>query len=558
MRSTFLARAVSQGSVGGEKPVSPSSSSHGGAGSASGLHGGGHRDPHHRLQQLPRLAGLQGQQGPLSRSGSASGQSLGQGVAPLEGSRRPGGATSDAFGRSVSNLAGPPASRNVNFVRLSPRTPTDIFSRDGLFNASTSSLTSRPLSSTELNKLSKTLGFMPRVAQMHMGPCNLAKVEEHIAKLDDELRDRVQNICDRFNEASSGMGGRCASSWRWLHAMRGHLRLGILREIWMEILFFFLYSMGLQWYAYIYDWDFQWSAFNQDTVYYPALVMSFLLSFRASDCMVRFQTGCECIFKMEKHLRQMAFDVMTKLSLGEPWGEEGGASDLENSLKKRYFKHEFRRLSQVLFVCAARDLNDSAADEEEDSSAEEPSMLRCSLTDVEHAAVHVTHSSYGHIFRVYMAAAWLSKLVRQANEASLFDDSLVVARAEENLSEFKGAWMKARSIAYSCMPDSITHLLWVLACATNFVLPWEYVSVCQWMTWLPSVFASVSFFGIVRIAANMENPFGFDEDDIPVWDVAEHLDEEVSLIMFYAALDEVGGENLYRGLASQDHIYVAA
>jgi len=306
-----------------------------------------------------------------------------------------------------------------------------------------------------------------------------------------------------------------------------------------------------------YDWDFRWSAFNQDTIYYPALVMSFLLSFRASDCMVRFHTGCACVFKMEKHLREMAYDVMTKLSLGESFGDEGGTNDLENSLKKRYFKHEFRRLSQVLFACAARDLNDSAADDEE--IAEEcPARLRCSLTDVEHAAVHVTHSSYGHIFRVYMAAAWLSKLVRQANDASLFDDQHVFARAEENLSEFKGAWMKARSIAYSCMPDSITHLLWVLASAMNFVLPWEYVSICKWMTWLPSLFISVSFFGIVHIAANLENPFGFDDDDIPVWDVAEHLDEEVSLIMFYAALDEVGGENLYRGLASQDHIYVAA
>mmetsp|Transcript_140882 Transcript_140882/g.450422 ORF Transcript_140882/g.450422 Transcript_140882/m.450422 type:complete len:120 (-) Transcript_140882:82-441(-) len=82
------------------------------------------------------------------------------------------------------------------------------------------------------------------------------------------------------------------------------------------------------------------------------------------------------------------------------------------------------------------------------------------------------------------------------------------------------------------------------------------VAICKYWTWLPSLFISVSFFGIVHIASHMENPFGSDDDDIPVWDIAEHLDEEVSLIMFYAALDEVGGENLYRGLAAQDHIYV--
>mmetsp|Transcript_18132 Transcript_18132/g.41868 ORF Transcript_18132/g.41868 Transcript_18132/m.41868 type:complete len:103 (-) Transcript_18132:29-337(-) len=99
------------------------------------------------------------------------------------------------------------------------------------------------------------------------------------------------------------------------------------------------------------------------------------------------------------------------------------------------------------------------------------------------------------------------------------------------------------------------HLLWVLAHALNLALPWEYVTVCQWMTWLPSLFMTVSFFGIVKIANNLENPFGFDDDDIPVWDIAKDLDDEIALMMFYSALDEVGGENLYRGLASLDHIH---
>jgi len=503
----------------------------------------------------------------------------GRGRAPHLETGPPGGGVDflPTQSQRTSHLLPPQARRThcrgrecISFVTRSANTPGDIFVRDGLFAANSSRFSSHPLSAAELGKLSKTIGYMPRVAQLPGSSSPHTKVQEHLASLDDQLRDRVQGICDRFNEsqgARGGLAGRC----RWLTAVGTYFRLGVLREIWMEIAFYFLYSLWLQWYAHSYDWEFQWSADNQDTIYYPALVMSFLLSFRASDCMARYQTGCRCIFKMEKQLREIAFDVLTKFSTGEGGTAEGGAAGLAATaceggggagrdpeafaLRQRYFKHEFRRLTQVLFVCAARDLNDSAGDG--GGEGEENDMrLRCSLTDVEKAAIHVTHSSHGHIFRVYIVAAWLNKLVRTAEDYRLFDDSTVSSRVEDNLSEFKTAWMKARHVAYSSMPDNVTHLLWVLASAINFVLPWEYVAICKYWTWLPSLFISVSFFGIVHIASHMENPFGSDDDDIPVWDIAEHLDEEVSLIMFYAALDEVGGENLYRGLAAQDHIYV--
>lgn len=410
-------------------------------------------------------------------------------------------------------------------------------------------MTSRTLSPVELQQLSRPRGFMPDVSEFAPVELPMAKIQEHVRKLDIELRQHVQGVCERFPRERKlpGYGTACASVGQLL---RRYFRLGTVREIWPEILFYLFFCVCLQVYAAYYGWEFKWSAVIQDTMYYPALVTSFLLSLRTSDCMYRYRAGCECVFEMERHLRELAFHVLTTVSLNE--GSKGPAS----SIRKRYFRHEFRRLMQVLFVCAVRDLNDSALGGQE-LALEDAMRLRCSLTDVEHSAIHVTNALHGHTFRVGLATAWLEKLVLVAQKHKIFDTGNVHAATTDRLNKFTQAWMMARQVAYSSMPGSIIHLLWVMVSMLNIILLWEYVSVCRWMTWLPSVIISVAFFSLVQIAANMENPFGFDKDDIPVWKVVADLDDEVALFTFYAALDEVAGENVYRGLSALDKIYVA-
>ncbi|CAE8661671.1 unnamed protein product, partial [Polarella glacialis] len=190
----------------------------------------------------------------------------------------------------------------------------------------------------------------------------------------------------------------------------------------------------------------------------------------------------------------------------------------------------------------------------EQLSEEAAVRISCSLTAAEHAAVHVTSSGMGHTFRVYIVASWLSKLVSQAQEEQILSGDEIARNVDYNLGRFNGAWLSARQIAYSSMPESITHMLWILANMINFVLPWEYVSVCRWMTWLPSIFITISFHGIIRISSAMENPFGFDEDDIDLGKMVEHFDEEMCIVMHYAALDDVAGENIYRSLQNSDNL----
>lgn len=194
--------------------------------------------------------------------------------------------------------------------------------------------------------------------------------------------------------------------------------------------------------------------------------------------------------------------------------------------------------------------------EDDELDEEEAAKIPVAMTGVEHAAIMVTHSSLGHAFRVYLVCSWVQKLVRGTCDEGLFDDPEIHRVVDEKLVAFKHAWLDARQIAYSSMPGNVTHILWLLTTMMSFIMPWEWVTVCRWSTWFPSVLLAISFFGIMKIANSMENPFGFDEDDIQLWEVAKHLDEEICLTMHYSLLDELGGENLYRNLMGKDMIFI--
>merc|ERR1719163_587024 len=100
------------------------------------------------------------------------------------------------------------------------------------------------------------------------------------------------------------------------------MRLGILSDIWVHIVFYIVYTVCVQFYVWSMGWTLRWSAMNQDSIYYPGLVLAFLLSFRASDSMMRYQAGCQHCFEMERGLRDLAFKVITGLEAEETQEEK--------------------------------------------------------------------------------------------------------------------------------------------------------------------------------------------------------------------------------------------
>jgi len=220
---------------------------------------------------------------------------------------------------------------------------------------------------------------------------------------------------------------------------------------------------------------------------------------------------------MEKCLREAAFEVITNtalVGLGDNAGEgDASPSDgIRPGLKRRYFHHEFRRLVGLLFLTSARDLSDSAAEDEPIDESAASRMRSCSrVTGVEHASILLTHSACGHAFRVYLVSSWLMKLVRRAEEAGFFDDGLCVAdKVDGKLHDFLEAWLEGRLVAYSKPSEAVPLVLRNLLVLIFLMMPFLYVSVAQWANWFPGLVLVVSFVGTMQIANNMENPFGFD------------------------------------------------
>ena len=152
----------------------------------------------------------------------------------------------------------------------------------------------------------------------------------------------------------------------------------------------------------------------------------------------------------------------------------------------------------------------------------------------------------------------MQKLVQKSKEDGPFDSPNVYEIIGTKLTSFKEAGLNARRVTYSSMPSSVTHILRLLTTVMHLAMLFDLVGVCRCGTWSPSLMLVFSCCGALKIADAMENPFGFDAEDIPIWEIAEHLDEEICLIMRYAVLDEVGGENLYRSMMGNDMIFLDA
>lgn len=194
---------------------------------------------------------------------------------------------------------------------------------------------SRFLSSAELKALYGAHGHMPPIAFSQNVDRVVEQVQTRVDYLDANLHQELQELFDRISEHTQ----RQTSTSSWFRSVCWYFRLGIIKEVLPEVVFYCVYSLLVSFYASQIDWETSWTLLKQDVIYYPAVVLSFILCFRASGCMERYKEGLRTSFEMEKALREVAFEVLTNLSIED--GNSSGPEENIRSLRRKYFKHEF-------------------------------------------------------------------------------------------------------------------------------------------------------------------------------------------------------------------------
>jgi len=93
----------------------------------------------------------------------------------------------------------------------------------------------------------------------------------------------------------------------------------------------------------------------------------------------------------------------------------------------------------------------------------------------------------------------------------------------DNLTGFERILRTPIPLAYSI---HLSQVVWIYLIA----LPFQFVDSLKWTTVAVVAICAFTFFGIESIGGQIENPFGYDENDLPLDDFVEILTAELNLM----------------------------
>jgi putative membrane protein len=98
---------------------------------------------------------------------------------------------------------------------------------------------------------------------------------------------------------------------------------------------------------------------------------------------------------------------------------------------------------------------------------------------------------------------------------------------DQNLTSFSDNWGGAERIMKTPVPFAYAHHIKAFLILFAFTAPFALVESMGWMTPVASAVLAFALFGIDEIAVEIEDPFGYDENDLPLDAVGETIDRDV-------------------------------
>lgn len=281
-------------------------------------------------------------------------------------------------------------------------------------------------------------------------------------------------------------------SKNWLR-LAFNLRASVIRNIKTQVLLTMLISLIIT-IAYKHGY----SGFSQPILagLIPGIVLGLILVFRTNTAYERFWEGWQItgmtIFTGRNLSRQMWLTIPDK------------------TLEAREEKAAYLRLIAAFFMSMKQHLRHDLVDEHLRSVLSAEQCLK--LQYVTNMPLQVTQWIGGYLTKNY---------------AQQQIDSIQFAALNRLLDQLVECLSRCERIVAAPMPHAysihLRHLL-ILYC---FALPFQMVKDLQWWTIPVSGVVAFSLFGIEAIGLEIENPFGYDANDIPLDKLCHKLHNDI-------------------------------
>ena len=129
-------------------------------------------------------------------------------------------------------------------------------------------------------------------------------------------------------------------------------------------------------------------------------------------------------------------------------------------------------------------------------------------------------------------------LVDRARRGTLSEERL--RTLDSNITTMIGLWGGAERIVATPVPFAYAHHIKVFLTGFCFTLPFALVGTIHWFAVVGAAAVAFGMFGIDEIGVEIEDPFGYDDNDLPMDDIGGRIATDVYQVLSVAPPSDEG------------------
>eukprot|EP00164_Ancoracysta_twista_P002176 GFYU01002873.1.p1 GENE.GFYU01002873.1~~GFYU01002873.1.p1 ORF type:complete len:398 (-),score=79.24 GFYU01002873.1:154-1347(-) len=229
---------------------------------------------------------------------------------------------------------------------------------------------------------------------------------------------------------------------------------------------------------------------------YLSVPLAFLLIFRSNLSYQRYWEGRSTVGGMVKACREGARTTAVYL-LGDEDSDKAERSEL-------------RRLFNTMFLLIQQEIYGASISQPKD------------LRSIPFLTKEERHSLSSVTNRPQLCAQWMSQRAYNNYRKGRLE-KIGLKMIEAQISTLVGGWMACMKIVKTPMPFPYVQMLNLFLLIYVFSLPFTFAHIFGWFTPIFAGVIAFALYGIYQVGVEIENPFGLDDNDLPLDKFAEEV-----------------------------------